>query len=143
MDTKGKILIVDDDPDFVRTTEIILRTGGYETAVATDARKGLEKILENQPDLVILDIMMESIFEGFSFLSTLRTAPEYSSLKFTPVLMVSSVKQDTGSRFIFEDEGDMGEIPQPDDFMDKPLKPNALLGKVASLVRKTNRMPVR
>ena len=136
MDAKGKILIVDDDPDFITTTQMILRTGGYETAVATDARNGLEKIRESQPDLVILDIMMESIFEGFSFLSTLRTAPEYDDFKTTPVLMVSSVKNDTGSRFIFEDEEDMGEIPQPDDFMDKPLKPNALLGKVASLMRK-------
>ena len=136
MDTKGKILIVDDDPDFVTTTRMILRTGGYEIAVATDARKGLETIKESQPDLVILDIMMESIFEGFSFLSTLRTAPDYAEFKSTPVLMVSSVRNDTGSRFMFDDEEDMGEIPQPDDFMDKPLKPNALLGKVASLIRK-------
>ncbi len=136
MDTKGKILIVDDDPDFVATTRMILRTGGYDTAVATDARKGLQTIKESQPDLVILDIMMESIFEGFSFLSTLRTAPDYAEFKSTPVLMVSSVKNDTGSRFMFDDEEDMGEIPQPDDFMDKPLKPNALLGKVASLIRR-------
>jgi CheY-like chemotaxis protein len=137
MDTKGKILIVDDDPDFVKTTQLILKTGGYDTTVAEDARKGLEKIKESRPDLVILDIMMESIFEGFSFLSTLRTAPDFASFKFTPVLMVSSVKNDTGSRFMFDDEGSMGETSQPDDFMDKPLKPNALLGKVASLIRKT------
>ena len=111
MNTKGKILIVDDDPDFVKTTQLILKTGGYETTVAEDARKGLEKIKENHPDLVILDIMMESIFEGFSFLSTLRTAPDFALFKFTPVLMVSSVKNDTGSRFMFDDEGTMGEIP--------------------------------
>lgn len=137
MDTKGKILIVDDDPDFVKTTQLILKTGGYDTTVAEDARKGLDKIKESRPDLVILDIMMESIFEGFSFLSTLRTSPDFASFKFTPVLMVSSVKNDTGSRFMFDDEGSMGETSQPDDFMDKPLKPNALLGKVASLIRKT------
>ncbi|MFZ2448044.1 MAG: response regulator [Syntrophobacteraceae bacterium] len=138
MDPKGKILIVDDDSDFVKTTEMILKSGGYEVAVATDARKGLDRIKESRPDLVVLDIMMESIFEGFSFLSTLRTAPEFEQFKFTPVLMVSSVKNDTGSRFMFEDEGNMGAIPQPDDFMDKPLKPNALLGKVASLIRKSH-----
>jgi CheY-like chemotaxis protein len=136
MDPKGKILIVDDDIDFIKTTEMILKSGGYEVAVATDAKKGLETIQESRPDLVVLDIMMESIFEGFSFLSTLRTAPEFDRFKFTPVLMVSSVKNDTGSRFMFEDEGNMGAISQPDDFMDKPLKPNALLGKVAALIRK-------
>ncbi len=137
MDIKGKILIVDDDPDFIKTTRLILKTGGYETTIATDAREGLEKIKENHPDLVILDIMMESLFEGFSFLSTLRTAPDFAPFKSTPVLMVSSVKRDTGSRFMFDDEGSMGEIPQPDDFMDKPLKPNALLGAVASLMQKS------
>jgi CheY-like chemotaxis protein len=137
MNTKGSILIVDDDPDFVKTTRLILKTGGYEATVAEDARKGLEKIKESRPDLIILDIMMESIFEGFSFLSTLRTDPDFAPFKFTPVLMVSSVKSDTGSRFMFDDEGSMGEIPQPDDFMDKPVKPNALLGKVASLIRKS------
>lgn len=136
MDPKGKILIVDDDTDFVKTTEMILKSGGYEVTVATDAKKGLETISESRPDLVVLDIMMESMFEGFSFLSTLRAAPEFDQFKFTPVLMVSSVKNDTGSRFMFEDEGNMGAIPQPDDFMDKPLKPNALLGKVAALIRK-------
>jgi DNA-binding response OmpR family regulator len=136
MDPKGKILIVDDDTDFVKTTEMILKSGGYAVAVATDAKKGLDTIREIRPDLVVLDIMMESIFEGFSFLSTLRTSPEFEQFKYTPVLMVSSVKNDTGSRFMFEDEGDMGAISQPDDFMDKPLKPNALLGKVAALMRK-------
>ncbi len=68
MATKGRILIVDDDPDFVKTTKMILLADGYEVVVAEDARQGLEKIKESRPQLVLLDIMMESIFEGFSFL---------------------------------------------------------------------------
>jgi len=68
----------------------------------------LEKIKESRPHLVLLDIMMESIFEGFSFLSVLRTAPEFEDVKATPVLMVSSVKADTGSRFSFADEEEYG-----------------------------------
>ncbi len=136
MSSKGKVLIVDDDADFTKTTEMILKSGGYEVAVAMDAKVGLDAIRAAQPDLVLLDIMMESMFEGFSFLSTLRTAPEFEAFKTTPVLMVSSVKSDTGSRFFFDDAEDMGNLAQPDDYMDKPLKPNALLGKVASLIRK-------
>jgi len=136
MATKGRILIVDDDPDFVKTTKMILIADGYEVVVAEDARQGLDKIRESQPHLVLLDIMMESIFEGFSFLSVLRTAPEYEDFKTTPILMVSSVKTDTGSRFSFADEEDMGDSPQPDEYMDKPLKPKHLLEKVAALIRK-------
>lgn len=136
MATKGRILIVDDDPDFVKTTKMILIADGYEVVVAEDARQGLEKIRGSRPQLVLLDIMMESIFEGFSFLSVLRTAPEYEEFKTTPVVMVSSVRSDTGSRFSFSDDEDMGDTPQPDEYMDKPLKPKHLLEKVAALIRK-------
>lgn len=136
MATKGRILIVDDDPDFVKTTKMILIADGYEVVVAEDARQGLDKIRETQPHLVLLDIMMESIFEGFSFLSVLRTAPEYEEFKTTPIVMVSSVRTDTGSRFSFADDEDMGDTPQPDEYMDKPLKPKQLLEKVAVLIRK-------
>jgi CheY-like chemotaxis protein len=136
MATKGRILIVDDDLDFVKTTKMILLADGYEVVVAEDARQGLEKIKESQPHLVLLDIMMESIFEGFSFLTVLRTAPEFEELSTIPVVMVSSVKHDTGSRFSFADEEDMGDSPQPDEYMDKPLKPKQLLEKVSALIRK-------
>ena len=136
MATKGRILIVDDDPDFVKTTKMILIADGYEVTVAEDARQGLEKIKESQPHLVLLDIMMESIFEGFSFLSVLRRDAEYEDFKTTPVVMVSSVKTDTGSRFSFADEEDMGDSPQPDEYMDKPLKARQLLDKVAALMKR-------
>lgn len=133
MATKGKILIVDDDPDFVKTTKMILLADGYEVAVANDGKQGLDKIKDVKPDLIMLDIMMESIFEGFSLMSTLRTSPDFADFSNIPVLMVSSVRADTGSRFSFNDEEDMGDIPQPDDYMDKPLRPKELLEKVAAL----------
>ena len=136
MATKGKILIVDDDPDFVKTTKMILLADGYEVLVANDGKQGLEKIKESNPDLIILDIMMESIFEGFSLMGTLRTSGDYEAYKGIPVLMVSSVRADTGSRFAFSDEEDMGDIPEPDDYMDKPLKPKELLQKTAELIQR-------
>jgi CheY-like chemotaxis protein len=134
MVVKGKILIVDDDPDFIKTTKMILMTEGYEIVTASDSKEGLNILREAKPDLVMLDIMMESLFEGFSFLGTLRTSPDFEDLKSTPILMVSSVRTDTGSRFSFNDAEDMGSIPEPDEYMDKPLKPKELLEKVAGLV---------
>lgn len=136
MAAKGKILIVDDDPDFIKTTKMILMTDGYEIVTASDGKEGLQVVREAKPDLVMLDIMMESLFEGFSFLGTLRTSPDFEDLKGTPILMVSSVKADTGSRFSFNDAEDMGDIPEPDEYMDKPLKPKELLERVAALIGK-------
>jgi CheY-like chemotaxis protein len=134
MAAKGKILIVDDDPDFVKTTKMILLSDGYEVVVANDGKQGLEKVKESNPDLVLLDVMMESLFEGFSFLGALRTAPEFESFKTVPIIMASSVRTDTGSRFHFEDDEDMGDIPRPDEYMDKPLKARELLEKVAKFI---------
>ncbi|MHC1745153.1 MAG: response regulator transcription factor [Syntrophobacteraceae bacterium] len=135
MATKGKILIVDDDPDFVKTTKMILLTDGYEVFWAEDGKEGLVKAKELQPDLIMLDIMMETLFEGFSFLGTIREAAEYEAVSGTPILMVSSVKADTGSRFSFGDEQDTSDVT-PDDYLDKPLKPKELLEKVAKMIRK-------
>ena len=134
MGAKGRILVVDDDPDFVKTTKMILLSDGYEVVVANDGKQGLEKVKESKPDLILLDVMMESLFEGFSFLGTLRTALEFEPFKTVPIIMVSSVRADTGSRFSFNDDEDMGEIPKPDEYMDKPLKAKELLEKVAKLV---------
>lgn len=136
MAPKGRILIVDDDPDFVKTTKMILLADGYEVVVANDGKQGLEKIKQARPDLILLDVMMETIFEGFSLLGTLRSSAEYENYKSIPILMVSSVRTDTGSRFSFDDPEDMGDIPEPDDYMDKPLKPKELLAKVTAMLER-------
>lgn len=134
MATKAKILIVDDDADFAKSTKMILLADGYEVVIASDGKEGLRKIQEEKPDLVILDIMMESIFEGFSLVSSVRSDPQLAAFKNIPILMVSSVRSDTGSRFAFEDEEDMGSLSEPDDYLDKPFKPKELLDRVAELL---------
>ncbi len=134
MATKAKILIVDDDADFAKSTKMILLADGYEVVIASDGKEGLRKIQEEKPDLVILDIMMESIFEGFSLVTSVRSDPQLAAFKNIPILMVSSVRSDTGSRFSFEDEEDMGSLSEPDDYLDKPFKPKELLDRVAELL---------
>lgn len=134
MATKAKILIVDDDADFAKSTKMILLADGYEVVIASDGKEGLRKVQEEKPDLIILDIMMESIFEGFSLVSSVRSDPHLSAFKHIPILMVSSVRADTGSRFTFDDAEDMGSLPEPDDYLDKPFKPKELLDRVAELL---------
>jgi CheY-like chemotaxis protein len=58
MSEKKKILLVDDDPDFVEAVKVIVESGGYEVRVAYDGQEGLEAVAEEKPDLIVLDVMM-------------------------------------------------------------------------------------
>jgi len=128
---RAKILIIDDDPDFAETTQLILQSGGYEAIIAKDGKTGLEMVRSEEPDLIILDVMMESMYEGFSVVSTLRGTPEFIDYRDIPILMVSAVKQEYGSRFTLP-EG--GEDLQGDVYLDKPINSKELLENVARLL---------
>jgi CheY-like chemotaxis protein len=128
---RKKILIIDDDPDFVETVQAMLEAGDYETFAAFEGQKGLDLVIQEEPDLVILDIMMESMYEGFSVISTLRGTPEFVDYRDIPVIMVSAVKQEYGSRFTLP-EG--GEDLQGEAYMDKPIAAGDLLETVARLI---------
>lgn len=58
MSDMKKILLVDDDPDFVEAVKVIVESGGYEVKVAYDGKEGLEAVAEEKPDLIVLDVMM-------------------------------------------------------------------------------------
>lgn len=127
----AKILIIDDDPDFTLATQAILTSAGHEVATAADGKAGLEAIRSEDPDLVILDIMMDSIYEGFSVTTTLRGTPEYMDWRDVPILMCSAVKQMTGERFEVPKEAG---VVQGDEFLDKPFQAADLLAKVNKLL---------
>jgi CheY-like chemotaxis protein len=128
---KAKILIIDDDPDFTETVQAMLESADYQVITAADGQKGLDLVREEEPDLIVLDVMMDSMYEGFSVMSTLRGTPEFIDFRDTPIIMASAVKQEYGSRFSLP-EG--GEDLQGDVFMDKPVKPKELLETVARLL---------
>ncbi len=131
VDDRDKILIVDDDPDFVETIQLMLESANYEVVTASDGQKGLDKVREEEPDLIILDIMMDSMYEGFSVMSTLRGTPEFVDYRDIPIVMVSAVKQEYGSRFSLPGGG---EHLQGDVYMDKPVQPQELRETVARLL---------
>ena len=132
-DGVAKILIIDDDSDFAETTQTMLESAGYEVFTASDGKQGLELVRNREPDLIVLDIMMESMYEGFSVMSTLRGTPEFIDFRDTPVLMVSSVKQEYGSRITLPKGG---EHLQGDKFLDKPLNSKELIDTVAGLLER-------
>ncbi len=134
MEKQKKILIIDDDPDFLDAVTPILESALYKTVTATNPKEGKEKIFKEKPDLILLDIMMDSLFDGFSLCHAIKTSKEFKDFKDTPIIFVSAVKEMTGSRFEFKgsEQGMVG----PDDYIDKPIKPADLLARIEKLLKK-------
>ncbi len=130
MKANGRILLVDDDPDFLEMHRAVLENHGYEVLTATSAQEGLGRVRAEMPDLIVLDLMMEKHDAGFSFSKTIKTDPLFRRI---PILMVTSVAEATGYRFSFEEDG---YWMKTDDFLNKPVPPEVLLETVDKLLQK-------
>lgn len=130
MKFKAKILLVDDDPDFLEMHKAVLARNGYEVLTAFNGREGLERVRTDLPDLIILDLMMEKHDSGFSFSKQIKNDPLFKKI---PILMVTSVAEVTGYSFSLEKDG---YWMKADDFLDKPVMPDVLIGRIEKLLRK-------
>ena len=90
---KSKILIIDDDTDLLASTKLFFQARNYEVATAVNTKTGLQILKSFKPDLVILDIIMDSNLEGFNFLNDLKSD---DSLKKIPVVMNTSMAKAIG-----------------------------------------------
>ncbi|MDH4270838.1 MAG: response regulator [Candidatus Aminicenantes bacterium] len=133
MNKSTKILVVDDDPDFRAAVTPILKSALYEVVTAANPKEAKEKILTERPNLILLDIMMDSLFDGFSLCHAVKTSAEFKDFRDTPIIFVSAVKEIAGSRFQFK--GDEEGMEGPDDYIDKPVKPDDLLARIAKLLK--------
>ena len=129
MKFKAKVLLVDDDPDFLEMHKAVLARNGYEVLTAFNGREGLERVRTDLPDLIILDLMMEKHDSGFSFSKQIKNDPLFKKI---PILMVTSVAEVTGYSFSIEKDG---YWMKADDFLDKPVMPDVLIGRVEKLLR--------
>jgi CheY-like chemotaxis protein len=130
-----KILIVDDDRDLVESLSQVLRSNGYETASAGSAAEGLNALLIVQPDLVILDVMMETDTAGFEAagqIRSLRPTSRFRDIRTVPIIILTAIGQVTNSRFSL-DPGD-NFLPGVDEFLTKPVDLDELLAKVGALI---------
>jgi len=130
--SRRRIVIVDDDPDIVESMKVVLESAGYSVETASNGTEGLDLIKEVNPHLVILDVMMNSLEEGFIVSRQLKSDPKY---KHIPILMVTSVKDKTG--IDFESEAGDDEWLPVEGYFDKPVKPQVLLEKVKSLLHES------
>ena len=126
-----KILIIDDDPDIVEGMRVVLESKNYQIDSAKNGQEGLEKVKLNKPDLIILDIMMETADRGFEVARDLKKDANYKNI---PILMLTAIKDRMGLDFKNE-AGDEDWLPV-DDYVDKPLKPEELILKVERLLGK-------
>jgi CheY-like chemotaxis protein len=120
MADKAKVLVIDDDKDFVASVRALLESNGYDVVDASSGKEGLKKVLEESPDVIMLDIMMETSVEGYSVHAALKNKPEYKDHKSTPVIMVSSIESSPDERFSPKMVGEVGMIT-PAHYMTKPL----------------------
>jgi CheY-like chemotaxis protein len=125
-----RILIIDDDPDITEAMKVVLENEGYIIDSAKDGSKGMERIKAAKPDLIILDVMMNTQDEGFLLSRELKKQSKY---KHIPILMVTSVKEKTGIDFETA-AGDETWLPV-EGFLNKPVKPEVLLEKVRTLLQ--------
>ncbi len=119
MSAQAEILIIDDDEDYRASTRALLEGEGYTVREATSGRDGLDAARANVPDLIVLDIMMESPVEGYSVVQALKFRSDYADLAHIPIVMVSSVQQDPASLFPMSGEAD---LITPDAYFTKPIE---------------------
>jgi two-component system alkaline phosphatase synthesis response regulator PhoP len=125
-----KILIIDDDIDLVEAMRLTLENAGFDVIDAQDGQKGLEKIERENPDLVILDVMMETQDEGFHIAYQIRSNEKTADL---PILMLTAVGAETG--FKFDKEKDEDFLPV-NEFIEKPVNHDKLIELVQKNLRR-------
>jgi CheY-like chemotaxis protein len=128
----AKILIIDDDPDMVLAARLCLEAAGHTLVSAPNGREGIRMLPEVNPDLIILDVMMDTSTEGFQVVLKLRSADPGSRLaefSHIPILMLTAVHSKMDVRFKPDDD-----YLTVDAFVDKPIDPDRLVAQVNSLL---------
>ena len=113
-----KILIIDDDQDYRASARSLLESQGYVVLEADSGREGLRKVVEQRPDIIVLDIMMECDTEGYGVNQAIKYQDAYADYRNIPIVMVSSIDLTPDERFPMAGELDM---IRPDFYLTKPL----------------------
>ena len=119
---KIRVLLVDDDPDFIEANSIILDASGFEVLTASSGAEGLKRVEEEKPDVVVLDVMMENTDEGFSVARKIRRQLNSK----VPIIMLTSLA-------LPEEHADFFPVNQ---FLEKPVPPTILVQKIREALEK-------
>ena len=128
MSDKKKVLLVDDDPDFIEAVKVIVESGGYDVQVAYDGKEGIEAVAQDKPDIIILDVMMP-VMNGHVACAKLKTNPDTADI---PIILLTAVADRvTTSNYTHRD---MLES-EAEDYMPKPVEPQELLKLIKSWLK--------
>lgn len=125
-----KVLMIDDDPEFVEAITNILDAKGYDVVSANDGKDGVAKAKQEKPDIILLDVMMTTKSEGFD---VARELSKDANLKGTPVIMLTGVRKEMNLPFGFEPDADWLPVKA---FLEKPVKPETLLKTIEENIKK-------
>jgi len=125
-----KVLMIDDDPEFVEAITNILDAKGYDVVSAGDGKDGVAKAKQEKPDIILLDVMMTTKSEGFD---VARELSKDANLKGTPVVMLTGVRKEMNLPFGFEPDADWLPVKA---FLEKPVKPETLLKTIEDNIKK-------
>ncbi len=129
MGKKAKILLIDDDVDFVEATKIILESKPYAVIVAYEGNEGLQKAREENPDLILLDVIMP-VKNGFTVAEQLKKDPKLNKI---PLLMLTAFTAKRGETSVPVSRGFTLEA---EDYIDKPIRPEELLARIDKHLKK-------
>ena len=119
----AKIAIIDDDPDIIDASSLVLTSKGHEVITANNPDDGYKIVKENSPDLIILDVMMNEPDDGFFLAQKFR-----KDKITTPIIMYTSVSKTTGIEY------GVNEMVPVNEYVEKPISPAQLIEKVEKLL---------
>ena len=127
----NKVLMIDDDPEFVDAISNLLDAKGYTVFTASNGKDGVEKAKAEDPDLIFLDVMMTTKNEGFN---VARELHEDDNLKETPIIIMTGIRREMNLPFGFEPDETWLPVKK---VLEKPVKPEVLLTAVSENIRKS------
>jgi two-component system alkaline phosphatase synthesis response regulator PhoP len=127
MSAKKRILVVDDEPDFASIVQGNLEKEGFEVDIAYDGVEGLEKVKQNPPDAIVLDVMMPEK-DGYEMCAELKNDPQYENI---PIVLLTAVaSRVTSTRYSHHD----GMSTEADDYIPKPASSEDIIESIKGLL---------
>ena len=128
-----KIVMIDDNKDLLFTMETFLQRNGFEVLTAEDGQTGMDLIKKERPDVILLDIMMETLFSGFEVCKQVRSDED---LKDTPIIGISAMGDELDISY---SQWPDYEYFRPDTFMEKPIDKQRLLQLIPEVIQKAQK----
>jgi len=125
-----KVLMIDDDPEFVEAISNLLDAKGYDVHTASNGKEGVEKAKVENPDIILLDVMMTTKNEGFNVAQELHGNEK---LKDTPIIIMTGIRREMNLPFGFEPDETWLPVKR---VLEKPVKPEVLLSAISENIRK-------